>query len=98
MECTLSRTNDPQVWRPSRECELTLPIPDGWRAEWKGETLWLTHYNLDGSVADSLPFQGVEHLHAWVEAHPDCCDVDVDKSVQEQSGDALTSSTAELIK
>ena len=94
----VSRTKDSQVWRPSRECELTLLLADGWRAEWKGETLWLTHYNPDGRVADSLPFHSVEHLHAWVEAHPDCCDVDVDKDVREQLGNAVTNSTAELIQ
>ena len=47
-----------------------------WRADWSGGKLQITHYNPNGSAADSLHFDSVENLCDWIEAHPDCCDVD----------------------
>jgi len=93
-----SRTNHSQVRRPHSKCELICPLPRGWRADREDGKLWLTHYNLDGSIADSLFFNRVEDLHAWVEAHPDCCDVDVDRLVSEALRDAPPVSTIELAK
>ena len=91
-----SRANHSQVHRPYSKCELTCPLPGGWRADRKDGKLWLTHYNLDRSIADSLFFNCVEDLYAWVEAHPDCCDVDVDKLVSEALRDAPPVSAIEL--
>jgi hypothetical protein len=69
----------PQDHRTSLGLALAQPLPQGWQADWSGGKLWITHYNPDGSVADTLPFDSVESLSNWLEAHPDCCDVDVDK-------------------
>ncbi len=41
--------------------------------------LWITHYNPNGTVADCLPFDDLKGYHAWVQTHPDFCDVDVKK-------------------
>ncbi|MBL7189168.1 MAG: hypothetical protein ISS70_22805 [Phycisphaerae bacterium] len=90
--------SNPQNGGTSSECVLACSLPDGWQAGLSGGKLWITHYNPDGSVADSLPFDSVESLSNWVEAHPDCCDVDVDKLVPEAPKDTVPVSRAELIK
>ncbi len=54
-------------------------LPPNWQAEWRGSLLWITHYNPNGTVADCLPFNGLEDYHNWVYAHPDFCDVDAKK-------------------
>jgi len=87
-----------QDGKASLGCELDCPLPQGWRAGWDGGKLWLTHYNPDGSVVDSLAFDSPECLSDWVEAHPDCCDVDVDQLKLRAAEDAVPASTAELIK
>jgi len=84
--------------RESSGITLARPLPQGWQADWSGGKLWITHYNPDGSVADSLPFDNLESLYVWYEAHPDCCDVDVDKLMREASEDTMPVSTGELIK
>ena len=63
---------------PSR-CKLVCTLPDGWQIDWRGGKLWITHYNPNRSVADSLPFDSLENFYQWFEIHPDCCDIDVDK-------------------
>jgi len=72
---------------------LVCNLPDGWRIDSIGGKLWLTHYNPNGSVADSLPFDSVENFYRWFETHPDCCDVDVEKitvGTLEDTGNATT--------
>ncbi len=54
-------------------------LPEDWEAQWRGGLLWITHYNPNGTVADCLPFDNLEGYHAWVQAHPDFCDVNVQK-------------------
>ncbi len=54
-------------------------LPGDWQAEWRGGMLWITHYNPNGTVADCLPFNDLESYHNWVYAHPDFCDVNVEK-------------------
>ena len=54
-------------------------LPEDWQAQWNGGLLWITHYNPNGTVADCLAFKDVEDYHNWVYAHPDFCDVDVQK-------------------
>jgi len=88
----------PQDRGASPGVTLAYPLPQGWRADWSGGKLWITHYNPDGSVADSLPFDSLESLYVWYEAHPDCCDVDVDKLMREAPEDIMPVSTGELIK
>ena len=58
---------------------LLFSLPEDWEAEWLGGMLWITHRNPDGTVADRLSFSGVKDYHAWVETHPDFCDVNVEK-------------------
>lgn len=70
-----TRPNTEYVIRPA---QLEYSIPDGWQADWRGQMLWLTHTNADGTVADSLSFIGVEGLYEWIESHPDFCDVSVE--------------------
>ncbi|MHC4070620.1 MAG: hypothetical protein ACYSWW_21800 [Planctomycetota bacterium] len=77
---------------------LSHPLPQGWQAGWSGGKLWITHYNPDGSVADCLPFDSLAGLYDWLEAHPDCCDVDVDKLASEALREAPPVSTVELVK
>ncbi len=62
-----------------RPAEVACALPDGWQADWRGELLWITHYNSNGTVADALPFDSLDGLYDWVEDHPDFCDVDVEK-------------------
>ena len=73
----LAKSNNPVETRPA---EVACHLPDGWQADWRGEVLWITHYNQDGAVADALPFHSLEGLYDWVEDHPDFCDVNVEKS------------------
>jgi len=87
-----------QDWKASFSSELSCPLPQGWQAGWNGGKLWITHYNLDGSVADSLAFDSLERLCYWVEAHPDCCDVDIDQLKLPAPKDAVPVSRAGLIK
>ncbi len=54
-------------------------LPEDWQAQWTGGLLWITHYNPNGTVADCLAFKDVEDYHNWVYAHPDFCDVNVEK-------------------
>ncbi|MBM4025138.1 MAG: hypothetical protein FJ280_06960 [Planctomycetes bacterium] len=54
-------------------------LPEDWQAQYRGGLLWITHYNPNGSVADCLPFNDLEDYHHWVYAHPDFCDVNVEK-------------------
>lgn len=68
-----------QDWGVSSRCKLVCTLPDGWQIDWRGGKLWITHYNPNGSVADSLPFDSLENFYQWFETHPDCCDVDVEK-------------------
>jgi hypothetical protein len=72
-------TKNSQDWGISSEYELVCNLPDGWQTHWKGGKLWITHYNPNGSIADSLPFESLENFYQWFETHPDCCDVDVEK-------------------
>jgi len=79
------RTRNSQAWGVSSRYKLVCNLPDGWQIDWIGGKLWLTHYNPDGSVADFLPFDSVENFYQWFEAHPDCCDVDIDKLTPDKS-------------
>jgi hypothetical protein len=88
----------PQGRGASLGLTLAGPLPQGWQAEWNGGELWITHYNPDGSVADTLPFDSVESLSNWLEAHPDCCDVDVDKLAPKAPEDTVPVSTVGLIR
>jgi hypothetical protein len=54
-------------------------LPPDWQAQWRGGLLWITRYNPNGSVADCLPFSDLEDYHHWAYAHPDFCDVNVEK-------------------
>ena len=54
-------------------------LPEDWQAQYRGGLLWITHYNPNGTVTDCLAFRDVEDYHGWVGAHPDFCDVNVDK-------------------
>ncbi len=60
---------------------LACNLPEGWQAYWWGRTLWITHYNSDGSAANSLSFCSLESLYGWVETHPDFCDVNIEKTL-----------------
>ncbi len=64
----------------SRELEESVEhsLPGSWQADLKAGTLWVTHCNPDGTVADALPFESVASFYGWAEAHPDFCDLDVD--------------------
>ena len=75
--------------RVSCESELTCSLPKGWRADRCGGTLWITHYNPNGTIADALPFKDLEGFYQWFETHPDCCDIDVKKTVPEMAEDAI---------
>lgn len=79
----------PQNGRVSCESELACSLPEGWQAGWNGGTLWITHHNPNGTVADALPFKDLEGFYQWFETHPDCCDVDVEKTVVEITKDAI---------
>ena len=54
-------------------------LPQDWQADWRSGELWVTHYNPNGTVADSLLFDSVGSFYDWADAHPDFCDLDVDK-------------------
>ena len=54
-------------------------LPPNWQAQWQAGMLWITRYNPNGSVADCLPFNDLDDYHHWVYAHPDFCDVNVEK-------------------
>jgi len=58
---------------------LLPSLPDDWEGAWRGGTLWITHRNPDGTVADCLPFDGFEEYYDWIETHPDFCDVNVEE-------------------
>lgn len=72
-----NRTRNSQAWGASSRYKLVCNLPDGWQIDLRGGKLWLTHYNPNGSVADSLPFDSLENFYQWFETHPDCCDVDI---------------------
>jgi hypothetical protein len=78
-------TKNLQDWGVYSRCKLACTLPDGWQVYWKGGKLWITHYNPNGSVADSLPFDNLQNFYQWFEAHPDCCDVDIDKVTPDKS-------------
>jgi len=59
--------------------DLLPSLPDDWEGAWRGGTLWITHRNPDGTVVDCLPFGSFKEYHAWVETHPDFCDVNVEE-------------------
>jgi hypothetical protein len=67
---------------------LVCNLPDGWQIDSIGGKLWLTHYNLNGSIADSLPFDSIENFYQWFDTHPDCCDVDIEKLTVDELKDA----------
>jgi hypothetical protein len=71
------------------ESELACSLPKGWQAGWCCGTLWIMHYYPNGTVADALPFKDLEGFCQWFETHPDCCDVDVEKTVSEIAEDAI---------
>ncbi|MFC1604572.1 hypothetical protein ACFL5F_06040 [Planctomycetota bacterium] len=81
----LQCTKNSQDWRVSSGRKLVCPLPDGWQVDWNGGKLWLTHYNPNGSVADSLPFDSLINFYQWFETHPDCCDVNIDKLTSDKS-------------
>jgi hypothetical protein len=58
---------------------LLPSLPDNWQAQWRGGMLWITRYNPNGTVGDCLPFDDLKGYHAWVQTHPDFCDVDLKK-------------------
>ena len=61
--------------------EPARPLPAGWKVSSKGSRFWVTHYNPNGSVADSLPFDSTRDLYSWLNTHPDCCDVNLAKVI-----------------
>ncbi len=63
-------------------------LPEDWQAQWNGGLLWITHYNPNGTVADCLAFNDLDDYHNWVYAHPDFCDVDVQKRTRGSQGEA----------
>ncbi len=77
----------------SSRFKLARPLPAGWQAEWRGGKLWIRHYNPNGSVADSLPFDSPSNLYDWVETHPDCCDVNVAKLAASPREAAVSATT-----
>ncbi|MHC4519101.1 MAG: hypothetical protein ACYTAS_10960 [Planctomycetota bacterium] len=74
-----NRIYNPQDLAASSGWELVCSLPEDWQAAWRDGKLWITHYNPDGTVVDSLPFDGLGDFYYWVETHPDSCDVDVEK-------------------
>ena len=69
------------------------PLPEGWQTAWRGGKLWIRHYNPNGSVADSLPFDSLRNLYDWIETHPDCCDVNVAKLAASPPETAVSATT-----
>ncbi len=63
----------------SLEGSVKYLLPQGWQANWRSGEVWIKHYNPNGTVADSLPFDSVGSFYDWADAHPDFCDLDVDK-------------------
>jgi hypothetical protein len=54
-------------------------LPQNWQADWRTGRLCITRHNPNGTVADGLFFDSVTSFYDWVEAHPDFCDLNVDK-------------------
>jgi len=54
-------------------------LPQNWQADWSAGTLCITRYNPNGTVADGLFFDSVGSFCDWAEAHPDFCDLDVER-------------------
>ncbi len=65
----------------SKELEESVErfLPGGWQADLKTGRLWITHYNSNGTVADALLFDSAGSFYDWAAAHPDFCDLDVDR-------------------
>jgi hypothetical protein len=76
---------------------LACSLPEGWQADWSSGQIWITHYNPSGTVADALAFSSLEDLYVWLENHPDCCDVDVDKIAQDVQESAVSATAMEVV-
>ena len=74
-----NRANIPQDLSASLGCRLICSLPEGWGADLTDGKLWITHYSPDGTVTDSLPFDGAGDFHGWAQNHPNFCDVGVEK-------------------
>ena len=61
----------------ARAATVACDLPAGWQADWRGDLLQITHYNSNGTVADSLSFASHEELCNWAQTHPDFCDVSI---------------------
>ena len=81
-----------------RPATVACDLPVGWQTDWRSDLLYLTHYNANGTVAESLSFGSHEDLCDWVEAHPDFCDVNVKKLALQESDTARDAGTAVAMK
>ena len=82
----------------SEEMALAGSLPEGWQANWRAGTLWLTHVNRDGTIADSLAFPSLEYCYDWIETHSDFCDVNVMKLALQEPDTASGADTAVAMK